>query len=618
MAERREEIIAAMAGTMKPYFGDISAMTYAQMLERFIELSTRAGEWLDVTFAERFNELLDRSLARVHPATQGPIERIIVTDPKAALATLVSEHPSANECLIHPADIHFFIEVCKRPGKPVCFVPVIDADVRRWWRSDSLWQAHDDHYTADQVIVIPGPVSVAGITEKDEPIAHLLARFEAAVADELEAAGSTLVEPQSSAARVVAAADISWAGRLVPNPLRRLGADARVTTDSDDSVEITVTLPEAVLRLPLSVSATGVPVISEAAASTAMGELLKVTAGGALPQVINDRAQIQAIWTPAIGADHAGVTTPSRSRSYEKSDPAPGVVPDALVGLAWPAVFAVIGPVEGLLDLVHLDHHLDVVDYPAHEAELDITATLLSSVDTVAGRVLTVEVNFQAGEREVANLVERFMIRGRIGSADFVAPEPLAKTETPRSQLDRFSVTSPAFMGAFAAVSGDHNPLHTSIAAAKMAGFQAPIVHGMWLSAVGQRAAVTALDGQRQVKSWLTRWVAPLQLATDVVISVERIGIHEGDLVVEVSAKAAGELLMVAEAVLSAPRTTYAFPGQGIQAKGMGMEARTRPTASRTTAARSVARKPSWEGREKVRICLTRELPRCAARTTRS
>ncbi|HMY09739.1 MAG TPA: acyltransferase domain-containing protein, partial [Marmoricola sp.] len=76
-------------------------------------------------------------------------------------------------------------------------------------------------------------------------------------------------------------------------------------------------------------------------------------------------------------------------------------------------------------------------------------------------------------------------------------------------------------------------------------------------------------------------WVAPLQLATDVVISVERIGINEGDLVVEVTAKAAGELLMVAEAVLSAPRTAYAFPGQGIQAKGMGMEARTRSKAAR-------------------------------------
>lgn len=41
--------------------------------------------------------------------------------------------------------------LCKTLGKPVNFVPVIDQDVRRWWRSDSLWQAHDARYDADAV-----------------------------------------------------------------------------------------------------------------------------------------------------------------------------------------------------------------------------------------------------------------------------------------------------------------------------------------------------------------------------------------------------------------------------------------------------------------------------------
>ena len=38
---------------------------------------------------------------------------------------------------------------------------------------------------------------------------------------------------------------------------------------------------------------------------------------------------------------------------------------------------------------------------------------------------------------------------------------------------------------------------------------------------------------------------------------------------------------MVAEAVVAAPRTAYAFPGQGIQAQGMGLEARSRSAAAR-------------------------------------
>src|SRR6185312_12291655 len=89
---------------------------------------------------------------------------------------------------LHPADVPFFITLCKTLGKPVNFVPVIDKDVRRWWRSDSLWQAHDARYDADQVCVIPGTAAVAGITRVDEPVGELLDRFEQAAIDEVVAA----------------------------------------------------------------------------------------------------------------------------------------------------------------------------------------------------------------------------------------------------------------------------------------------------------------------------------------------------------------------------------------------------------------------------------------------
>ena len=66
-------------------------------------------------------------------------------------------------------------------------------------------------------------------------------------------------------------------------------------------------------------------------------------------------------WDPEQVADHTGVTATFGAPL------APGLtlVPDALVGLCWPAVFAAIGSaltddgfpvVEGLLSLVHLDH----------------------------------------------------------------------------------------------------------------------------------------------------------------------------------------------------------------------------------------------------------------------
>ena len=181
------------------------------------------------------------------------------------------------------------------------------------------------------------------------------------------------------------------------------------------------------------------------------------------------------------------------------------------------------------------------------------------------------------------------MVRGRTGTAELAAPVSVAPDaeETPRARLDRFTVPPPHHLGAFAAVSGDHNPLHTDLAAARLAGFEGPIVHGMWLSAVAQRAAasVGAAQHPRPVRSWLARWVAPLLPDATVEITVERTGVLGGDTVVEVSCRAltdeGAELVMVAEAVVAAPRTAYAFPGQGIQSQGMGLEARSRSAAAR-------------------------------------
>ena len=615
---RKDELVEAMSGTCKPYFGDAAEMTYEQWLRRYVELSgpggaTDAGDsitgtgspsWLDITFRNRFEEMLDRALARVHHETSGAIERLDVDleDPRAAVDALVAAYPEATSCLLHPADVHFFLEVCRRPGKPVNFVPVIDADVRRWWRSDSLWQAHDESYGADQVIVIPGPVAVGGITVVDEPVADLLDRFEAAIVEDLSGHGVTSL-PAVSRSTVGADAtlldaarsshDVVWAGRVVRNPLHRLdGTSSELVADGNDAAVLCVPLAKGDLRLRIDLSGVPsgrLPVVSEESAADGMGALLALTAGGSLPEVVDGRAVLDLTWSRDLVADHVGVTSPARTRRGDAvADPQEQAVPDTLVGLAWPAVFASIGAVEGLLDLVHLDHRILIhsgIDTLPEGAPLTVTAVRGAVADTTAGHVITVEVAIDSGETSLATLTERFMVRGRVGSEDLVAPTSLAPdaTDKPRAKLDRFQVTAPHHMGAFAAVSGDHNPLHTDVPAARLAGFEGPIVHGMWLSAVAQRAAasVGATHHPRPIRSWLARWVAPLQPDAEVEITVERTGVTGGDTVVEVTARADGELAMVAEAVVAAPRTTYAFPGQGIQSQGMGLEARTRSAAAR-------------------------------------
>ena len=87
VAERRDEIIAAMADTAKPYFGDVADMTYLQWLQRYVELAIGDGDstadtaapgspWLADTWRDRFAEMLKRAEARLHPQDFGPIETL--------------------------------------------------------------------------------------------------------------------------------------------------------------------------------------------------------------------------------------------------------------------------------------------------------------------------------------------------------------------------------------------------------------------------------------------------------------------------------------------------------------------------------------------------------------
>ncbi len=302
-------------------------------------------------------------------------------------------------------------------------------------------------------------------------------------------------------------------------------------------------------------------------------------------------------WDPEEVADHTGVTATFGGAL------APGLtlVPDALVGRCWPAVFAVIGSaltddgfpvIEGLLSLVHLDHaaHL-LATMPNGKAELSVTATASAAVDTEVGRVIPVSVTIADGDGTVvATLEERFAIRGRTGAVELSDPPRAGgaitdnATDTPRRRRRDVTVTAPTDMSAFAVVSGDHNPIHTDRAAALLAGLKSPIVHGMWLSAAAQHV-VTATDGQAtppaRLVGWTSRFLGMVLPGDDIEFRVDRVGIDRGAEIIEVTAKVDNELVMAATAQLAAPKTVYAFPGQGIQHKGMGMEVRARSKAAR-------------------------------------
>ncbi|MGB8388301.1 acyltransferase domain-containing protein, partial [Mycobacterium sp.] len=345
----------------------------------------------------------------------------------------------------------------------------------------------------------------------------------------------------------------------------------------------------------------GAPVVSTEDAIAAMRAVLAIAAGvdgpEFMPAVTDGTATVTVDWDPERVADHTGVT----ATFGEPLAPSLATVPDALVGSCWPAIFAAIGSavtdagvpvVEGLLSLVHLDHAAHVVgNLPKVPGQLTITATASPATDTDMGRVVPVSVTVaDADGAVIATLAERFAILGRTGAAELGDPVRAGgavsenATDTPRRRRRDTRLTAPVDMRPFAVVSGDHNPIHTDRPAALLAGLESPIVHGMWLSAAAQHA-VTATDGQARPPArligWTARFLGMVRPGDEVDFRIDRVGIDQGADVLEVAARVGTDLVMSATARLAAPKTVYAFPGQGIQYKGMGMEVRARSKAAR-------------------------------------
>lgn len=143
--------------------------------------------------------------------------------------------------------------------------------------------------------------------------------------------------------------DVSWAGRIVANPIALLGdldawevydgqvADhgptgARLTRLSDEgalpaSFELAAPVSGTHVRIPLAVDASvldgGVPRVGVDEAATAMRELLTVAAGGSLAAIDAGAATVTVAWQADSVADHSGVTAATLPRNSDSRHAGP-------------------------------------------------------------------------------------------------------------------------------------------------------------------------------------------------------------------------------------------------------------------------------------------------------
>ncbi|UQA79135.1 DUF1729 domain-containing protein [Gardnerella vaginalis] len=688
---RKDEVIAALNSTAKPYFGDVENMTYTQFAQRFLDLSY---PWADPTYADRYAHLLKRIEARFALQDSGefesslPSSKIIFENPQEALNNLIEKFPDAAQTNVVPMDAAWFPTLVREYPKPMPFVPVIDNDLLRWWGQDQLWQSEDSRYSADAVRVIPGPISVAGITTMDEPIADILGRFEAAVINRSVACDLPLGFNQNAFSQIDCAQNveeyvrscpnISWIGHVTNNPayktqnnsenyvitviseenrVIKLDLDIKLDTfwddlsgndssandssDNDSSKADNSNKNHAVrsIVIPLIVDANragGVPVVDRDRLPKHVYNMLAATAGigntaitgdvlSEMPKVdASSKSQeapfgvVKSSYTLSrnLGIDHESATAGRLPEGLQASR----IVPDALVGPAWPTIYSALGSVmvdgypviEGLLNAVHLDHLIEL-DLSTDDLQkyvgtrINLTGWAEDYAESASGRVVTIHIihNAQDGTK-IAHETERFAIRGRSYSAALPKSAPeygdaaelhgFSVDNTPRRALRRVVIRAPKDMTAFARTSGDFNPIHTSKRGAAISGLSAPLVHGMWLSAAAQHVA-QALDekgAHYDLVGWTYNMYGMVQLDDEVEITVERVGkVRRGGLALEITCRVNGQIVSKASALTRAPRAAFVYPGQGIQKQGMSLDERAKSPAVRET----------WERADK----LTRE-----------
>jgi fatty acid synthase subunit alpha len=171
------------------------------------EVKTNDYEWFDYPFQARWNEFVTRIVERFaqQPAAtvsnaveledietapeqlnQDPYQsaynvlNLVASNenPNAVLKQLQVLFPQSLSQKLQPEDELFFLQLCKKIGKPVNFIPTIDADLKFWFKKDSLWYCDDLRSVPDndpqRVCILQGPVATKFSTQAEQPVKEIL------------------------------------------------------------------------------------------------------------------------------------------------------------------------------------------------------------------------------------------------------------------------------------------------------------------------------------------------------------------------------------------------------------------------------------------------------------